>query len=189
MGKELDPDIEFQKCIGQDIYSLFMEAENLLDNHIMKIYGIIQEEDLEEGYKSYISSWKGKINEGLFIDMSNNLENEKRILENPKIGEILDWSLNMGDSIYILAPGETERLLNELQINYEGKLIECLKESVDSVAINYLELKSLGDIKYMGIAEPLLNYLTKENLENDILKKLIVLELYLRPLANEKMKK
>ncbi len=95
----------------------------------------------------------------------------------------------MGDSIYFQEPGKSEELLNELQFNYRGKLMECLSRSQDSLILEYAEMKGSMDVKFSPLARFFQFHLEKGAFQNSIFKKLIALEFYLRPLALFHLKK
>jgi hypothetical protein len=49
--------------------------------------------------------------------------------------------------------------------------------------LQYVELKEANDIQFVGLIEYMEYFIDNNYIENDILKKIITVEFYLRPLA------
>jgi hypothetical protein len=133
-GKGDNP--EFESCLGIELNSLFEKADSLLDSHIKKYY-TSDGQNLKEGYLKYLAAWSYLNYDSLIIDIIPNSEEEKRILKSKELLEVFDWSLNLGDTTYLVEPRTLEnypsdpQLLNEIQFNVKGKFAECIRESKD----------------------------------------------------------
>ena len=179
---------EFELCLGAGLNQFFEESEVSLDNYLKEKYG---EGDQTSLQLRYLEAWKedqtGKIFSSLQEELDSNLQTI--LFQRPVIREVVDWSLNFGDSLWITSPrpgGRTE-VFNEIRFNHKGGLQACLSSSSDSLAIAYLYLKDGLDIKYGLMAGFLLQQAQREGLDRDLWRKLIVVELYIRPLAHKYM--
>lgn len=179
---------EFELCLGNALNQVFEEAGVSLDNYLKENY---REGDWTALQLRYLEAWKEDQTGNTRYALQEELDPELQtaLFQQPAIREVMDWSLRMGDSSWITKPrpeGETE-LINEIQFNQRGMLQACLSNSSDSLAIAYLYLKDGLDIKYGLMADFLLQQAQREGLDRDLWRKLIIAELYIRPLANKYM--
>ena len=182
---------ELQACLGPELVRIIDLSERELDEFILEQAKINGQENLslEEQYKAFLAPSVYDSNAEIFLE-AEIPEAINDILKKEKVREIFDWSENLGYDIAITEPGGKHYELNELSINHAGKFLSCLKTSSDSLAIIYLDLKESLDVNYVSIAEFYHHRLKQKKFsESPLLKKLIAIELYLRPMCLKYLEK
>lgn len=191
---DVDPNssenIELKDCLGSSLYELLDQSEKLFDQNILKHHSLETELDKREAYRRYLELLKEERFKEVYLDRVDS-EMERKIIYSDAIKEIFEYSQILGDTIYFSEPGGEEKMLNEIIFNYRGRFAECIKRNNNQFIKEYLESKELiGDLKLSILAQSFVNQIKKEDLlSNDIIKKIIIIEFYLRPLINRNWKK
>ncbi len=179
-----DNDLEkFEQCIGYDLNDLLLELERRLEVFLAEHYGHRGDDILD--YRRFVDDWNTEKAEEMFYLVQRSIDEEigRSLINSFTVRKIVNWSLEMGDSTWLYTRKEGEQLVNQIRFNHQGKYKNCLEASGDSLATAYLAVKDLDDPPYRAMASFLLFYLEQVNTDFELLQQLILIELYLRPLA------
>lgn len=175
----------FEQCLGPDLNDLLQKLERRLEVLLAENYGR-RDVGLPE-YKRFVGDWNTDQAKEIFHKVQGSIDEETghSLINNPSVRKIVNWSTEMGDSTWLYTPEAGEQLVNEIRFNYQDEYKSCLEASRDSLAVAYLAVKDLGDPQYRAITDFLLLHFEKTDTNYDLLKQLILIELYLRPLASK----
>lgn len=169
-------------CLEPDLNDLLLKLERHFEALLAESYGR-REVGLPD-YQRFVEDWNTKA-EDMFNRVQGSIDEEtgSLLINDLNVRKIVNWSLDMGDSTWIYTQEEEEQLVNQIQFNYQDTYKYCLGASGDSLATAYLAVKDLGDPQYRAVTDFLLFHLEKVDTNHKLLQQLILIELYLRPLA------
>lgn len=174
---------KIEQCLGSDLNDLLLELERRLEGFLAEYYGDRGDDIL--AYNRFVEDWNTEKAEEMFYLIQRSIDEEtgRSLINNFTVRKIVNWSLEIGDSTWLNTPKDGEQLVNQIRFNYQDKYKNCLEASGDSLAAAYLAVKDLGDPQYRAVAGFLLFHLEQVNTDYDLLQQLILIELYLMPLA------